>query len=73
MDALHVLRTCRIGTEHEKLPVLAGKLQRAGYEEIRYILEGLRDRFGWNAITEKGALLGFFGPFLMVLCLSNDV
>lgn len=44
----------RIGTEHEKLAVMAGTTQRAAYPAIQYILEGLRDRFGWNAIEEAG-------------------
>lgn len=48
----------KIGTEHEKLPILEGKHKRAGYDEIRHILEGLRDRFGWQPITEKGKIIG---------------
>jgi glutamate--cysteine ligase len=48
----------RIGTEHEKLAIKAGTTQRAGYEEIRHILQGLVDRFGWRPITESGKIIG---------------
>eukprot|EP00208_Stichococcus_sp_RCC1054_P003230 CAMPEP_0206138460 /NCGR_PEP_ID=MMETSP1473-20131121/3343_1 /ASSEMBLY_ACC=CAM_ASM_001109 /TAXON_ID=1461547 /ORGANISM="Stichococcus sp, Strain RCC1054" /LENGTH=446 /DNA_ID=CAMNT_0053531905 /DNA_START=453 /DNA_END=1793 /DNA_ORIENTATION=+ len=48
----------RIGTEHEKLAVMDGTTRRADYSAIRYILEGLRDRFGWNPIEEAGQIIG---------------
>lgn len=49
-------RACRIGTEHEKLAMKAGTMQRAGYDEISHILNGLVSRFGWKPMMEAGEL-----------------
>ena len=59
-----MLLTRRIGTEHEKLAVKAGTTRRAGYPEIRHILEGLRDRFGWEPIMEGGKTSSNPKPFV---------
>ncbi len=51
----------RIGTEHEKFGFLKDGLRPVPYEgraSVRTMLEGLRDRFDWAPITEKGVLIG---------------
>ena len=51
----------RIGTEHEKfgyLPETLKPLPYAGACSIQAMLEGLRDRFGWNEIVEQGKIIG---------------
>ncbi len=51
----------RIGTEHEKFGFLKDGLRPLEYEggsSVRAMLEGLRDRFGWAPIEEKGVLIG---------------
>jgi glutamate--cysteine ligase len=51
----------RIGTEHEKFGFLMAGLRPVPYEgeaSIRALLEGLRDRFGWDEIREGPTLIG---------------
>ncbi len=51
----------RIGTEHEKFGFLKAGLRPLPYEgdaSVRAMLEGLRDRFGWDPIIEGGHLIG---------------
>jgi glutamate--cysteine ligase len=51
----------RIGTEHEKFGFLWDGLKPLPYEgkaSVRTMLEGLRDRFGWESIIEGGHLIG---------------
>ncbi|MFV0491735.1 MAG: glutamate--cysteine ligase [Pseudorhodobacter sp.] len=51
----------RIGTEHEKFGFLTdihAPLPYDGPRSIRALLEGLRDRFGWQEIEEQGKLIG---------------
>ncbi|HHN72765.1 MAG TPA: glutamate--cysteine ligase [Thermopetrobacter sp.] len=51
----------RIGTEHEKFPFLTDTLRPVPYDgprSIRALLEGLRDRHGWEPIMEDGAIIG---------------
>jgi glutamate--cysteine ligase len=55
----------RIGTEHEKFPFLTDSLKPVPYESarsIRALLEGLKDRFGWAPIIEKGNIIGLLDP-----------
>jgi len=51
----------RIGTEHEKFGYDLAGLSPLPYEgpcSIRAMLEGLRDRFGWDEVREAGNLIG---------------
>ncbi|KAJ54049.1 glutamate--cysteine ligase [Actibacterium mucosum KCTC 23349] len=51
----------RIGTEHEKFGYCKDTLKPLPYEgtrSIKAVLEGLRDKFGWNPILEGGHLIG---------------
>ncbi|ABN77767.1 glutamate--cysteine ligase [Cereibacter sphaeroides] len=51
----------RIGTEHEKFGHLTADLKPLPYEgaaSVRAILEGLRDRFGWEPVMERDAIIG---------------
>jgi glutamate--cysteine ligase len=51
----------RIGTEHEKFGYCQKSLKPLPYDgprSIRAMLEGLRDRFGWEAIEEGGNVIG---------------
>jgi glutamate--cysteine ligase len=51
----------RIGTEHEKFGFLRENLAPLPYEgtaSVLAMLEGLRDRFGWDPIVESGKLIG---------------
>ncbi len=51
----------RIGTEHEKFGYLTADLKPLPYEgaaSVRAILEGLRDRFGWEPVMERDAIIG---------------
>lgn len=55
----------RIGTEHEKFPFLTDTLEPvpyAGTRSIRALLEGLRDRFGWTGVYEKGNIIALSDP-----------
>jgi len=51
----------RIGTEHEKFGYLTDTHQPLPYDgkrSIRAVLEGLRDRYGWDPVEEGGKLIG---------------
>ncbi|AZB62558.1 glutamate--cysteine ligase [Cereibacter sphaeroides] len=51
----------RIGTEHEKFGYLTADLKPLPYEgaaSVRAMLEGLRDRFGWEPVMERDAIIG---------------
>ncbi|MEM7766213.1 MAG: glutamate--cysteine ligase [Pseudomonadota bacterium] len=51
----------RIGTEHEKFGFLKAGNRPLPYEgtaSVSAMLEGLRDRFGWQPIVEAGHLIG---------------
>ncbi|HEY0275721.1 MAG TPA: glutamate--cysteine ligase [Paenirhodobacter sp.] len=51
----------RIGTEHEKFGYDARTLQPLPYQggtSIQAMLEGLRDRFGWEPVLEQDKIIG---------------
>jgi len=51
----------RIGTEHEKFGYCRDTLLPLPYDgprSIRAMLEGLRDRFGWEPVSEAGNIIG---------------
>ncbi len=51
----------RVGTEHEKFGFIKQGLKPVPYEgrqSIKALLEGLRDRYGWESIEEGGYLIG---------------
>ncbi|MCV2874061.1 glutamate--cysteine ligase [Defluviimonas sp. WL0050] len=51
----------RIGTEHEKFGYCKDTLKPLPYDgprSIRAMLEGIRDRFGWDPIEEQGKIIG---------------
>ena len=51
----------RIGTEHEKFGYCQDSLNPLPYDgprSIRAMLEGLRDRFGWEPVLEQGNIIG---------------
>ena len=51
----------RIGTEHEKFGYLTDTHEPLPYDgkrSIRAVLEGLRDRYGWDPVEEGGKLIG---------------
>ena len=51
----------RIGTEHEKFGFCADSLLPLPYDgprSIRAMLEGIRDRFGWDPVLEQGRIIG---------------
>jgi glutamate--cysteine ligase len=53
-------RDWRIGTEHEKFGFYTSNYTPVPYEGergIRALLEALRDRFGWDPVTEKGNII----------------
>ena len=53
----------RLGTEHEKFPFYAKDLSPVPYEGangIGALLEGLRQRTGWEPILENGKSIGLF-------------
>jgi glutamate--cysteine ligase len=55
----------RIGTEHEKFPFLTDTLEPVPYEgarSIRALLEGLRDRFGWQGVYENDNIIALSDP-----------
>ena len=55
----------RIGTEHEKFPFLTDTLRPVPYEgtrSIRALLEGLRDRYGWQGIYENENIIALSDP-----------
>ncbi|MFZ1965471.1 MAG: glutamate--cysteine ligase, partial [Roseiarcus sp.] len=52
---------CRVGVEHEKFPFAKSDLTPVPYEGprgIRALLEGLRERLGWQSIEDDGKLIG---------------
>ncbi len=55
----------RIGTEHEKFPFLTDTLAPVPYDgprSIRALLEGLRDRFGWQGVYEGENIIALSDP-----------
>jgi len=55
----------RIGTEHEKFPFLTDTLAPVPYDgprSIKALLEGLRDRFGWNGVYEGENIIALSDP-----------
>ncbi len=55
----------RIGTEHEKFAFLTDSLSPVPYEgarSIRKLLEGLRDRFGWDGVYEGDKIIALADP-----------
>ncbi|MEM7060398.1 MAG: glutamate--cysteine ligase [Pseudomonadota bacterium] len=51
----------RIGTEHEKFGYCVDTLKPLPYDgvrSIRAVLEGLRDRYGWQPLEEAGNIIG---------------
>ncbi len=55
----------RIGTEHEKFPFLTDTLGPVPYDgprSIRALLEGLRDRFGWEGVYEGDNIIALSDP-----------
>ena len=51
----------RIGTEHEKFGYCKDTLNPLPYDgdrSIRAVLEGLRDRHGWDPVSEGGHIIG---------------
>ena len=51
----------RIGTEHEKFGYCKDTLKPLPYDgprSIRAMLEGLRDRYGWDPVLEGGNIIG---------------
>ena len=51
----------RIGTEHEKFGYCKDSLKPLPYDgprSIRAVLEGLRDRHGWEPVSEGGHIIG---------------
>ena len=51
----------RIGTEHEKFGFLTdthAPLPYEGPRSVRAMLEGIRDGFGWDSVSEQGHLIG---------------
>jgi glutamate--cysteine ligase len=58
----------RIGTEHEKFPFLKDTLRPVPYDgarSIKALLEGLRDRFGWNGVYEGEHIIALADPHSM--------
>jgi glutamate--cysteine ligase len=55
----------RIGTEHEKIPFYRADHSPVPYDGdrgIRALLEGMRDRLGWEGIKDGGNLIGLYDP-----------
>jgi glutamate--cysteine ligase len=55
----------RIGTEHEKFPFLTDTLQPVPYDgprSIKALLDGLKDRFGWQGVYENGNIIALSDP-----------
>ncbi len=53
----------KVGSEHEKIPFYVADLSPVPYEGARGIgalLAGMRDRLGWEAIEDGGALIGLY-------------
>jgi glutamate--cysteine ligase len=55
----------RIGTEHEKFAFLTDSLKPVPYDgprSIRKLLEGLKDRFGWDGVYEGEHIIALADP-----------
>ena len=55
----------RIGTEHEKFAFLTDTLKPVPYDgprSIRALLEGMRDRFGWEGVYEGEHIIALSDP-----------
>ncbi len=58
----------RLGTEHEKFPFYRADLApvpyegRAGQGGIRALLDGMREKTGWEPIEDAGAIIGLYDP-----------
>ncbi len=55
----------RMGTEHEKFPFLTDTLGPVPYDgprSIRALLEGLKDRSGWQGVYEDGKIIALSDP-----------
>ncbi|MCK5574310.1 MAG: glutamate--cysteine ligase, partial [Sphingomonadales bacterium] len=55
----------RIGTEHEKFGFHLADNSPLPYEGpngIRAMLEGMHQKFGWNAVEEDGKIIGLADP-----------
>ncbi|MGN6765016.1 MAG: glutamate-cysteine ligase family protein, partial [Rhizobiaceae bacterium] len=55
----------RIGTEHEKFPFYVdgnAPVPYAGPRGIQGLLEGMREKLGWEPIVDAGNLIGLGGP-----------
>ncbi|HEY1940600.1 MAG TPA: glutamate--cysteine ligase [Roseiarcus sp.] len=55
--------TFRVGAEHEKIPFYKADLSPVPYEGPRGIgalLEGMRQRLGWEAIQDDGKVIGLY-------------
>jgi glutamate--cysteine ligase len=55
--------TFRVGAEHEKIPFYKSDLSPVPYDGergIRALLEGMRQRIGWEAIEDDGKLIGLY-------------
>jgi glutamate--cysteine ligase len=55
----------RIGTEHEKFPFYVdgnSPVPYAGGRGIQALLEGMREKLGWEPIIDAGNLIGLGGP-----------
>ncbi|MCV0395313.1 MAG: glutamate--cysteine ligase [Rhizobiaceae bacterium] len=55
----------RIGTEHEKFPFYIdgnGPVPYGGERGIRALLEGMREKLGWEPIIDGGHIIGLGGP-----------
>src|SRR3984957_19149015 len=53
----------RVGTEHEKIPFYRADLTPVPYDGargIRALLEGMRERLGWEPIVDGDNLIGLF-------------
>ncbi|KAL6626420.1 hypothetical protein ACP70R_030146 [Stipagrostis hirtigluma subsp. patula] len=48
----------RIGTEHEKFGFQVETLQPINYGQVRDLLNGIADRFGWHRVTEGNNVIG---------------
>ncbi len=55
----------KVGAEHEKIPFMVADHSPVPYEGPRGIgalLQSMRERLGWDAIEDGGALIGLFDP-----------
>src|SRR5579872_5718935 len=55
----------RVGTEHEKILFYRADLSPVPYEGgrgVKALLEGMRERLGWEGIFDDGRLIGLFDP-----------